>query len=158
VRHCSVVVLPRIAGHSGADGRLLVKATFPGVAPPDCVAAIFVDVPCSHPFADYIYQLVDLGVTAGCGGGRYCPDDSVTRDQMAVFLMKMLLGGAFSPSNCTVAPFADVPCSSIFARWIRELVTRGITAGCGAGIYCPTRAVTRGEMAVFLVRTFNLTP
>jgi hypothetical protein len=35
-------------------------------------------------------------------------------------------------------------------------VARNITAGCGNGNYCPTTAATRGQMAVFLVKTFNL--
>jgi hypothetical protein len=49
-----------------------------------------------------------------------------------------------------------VPCSSPFATWIYELVARGITAGCGGGLYCPTLAANRGQMATFLVKTFNL--
>jgi hypothetical protein len=53
--------------------------------------------------------------------------------------------------------FSDVPCSSGFARWIEELVLRGITVGCGGGNYCPASPVTRGQMAVFLVATFSLT-
>jgi hypothetical protein len=36
------------------------------------------------------------------------------------------------------------------------LVAEGLTSGCGNGKYCPEQAVTRAEMAVFLVRTFNL--
>jgi hypothetical protein len=42
------------------------------------------------------------------------------------------------------------------AAWIKQLVAEGITAGCGAGAYCPEAAVTRAQMAVFLVKTFNL--
>ena len=42
------------------------------------------------------------------------------------------------------------------ARWIEELVLRGITAGCGGGLYCPLQAVSRGQMAVFLTVTFGL--
>ena len=57
---------------------------------------------------------------------------------------------------CTIASFNDVPCTNPFSRWIYELVTRAITGGCGGGNYCPTSAVTRGQMAVFLVTMFGL--
>jgi hypothetical protein len=52
--------------------------------------------------------------------------------------------------------FSDVPCSDPFAAWINELVARGITAGCGGGLYCPASPVTRGQMSVFLSRGFGL--
>ena len=54
--------------------------------------------------------------------------------------------------------FADVPCSSPFAKWIDELSNRGVTAGCGGGNYCPTSPVTRDQMAVFLLRTLEARP
>lgn len=46
----------------------------------------FLDVPTSHPFHNFVEWLVNRGVTAGCGGGNYCPDSPVTRGQMAVFM------------------------------------------------------------------------
>jgi hypothetical protein len=95
-------------------------------------------------------------VTTGCGGGNYCPNLTVTRAQMAVFLLKMLEGSAYAPPPCNTATFSDVPCSNPFAPWIEELVRRGITAGCGGGMYCPNNPVTRGQMAVFLSTTFGL--
>ncbi|PKN93180.1 MAG: hypothetical protein CVU44_12185, partial [Chloroflexi bacterium HGW-Chloroflexi-6] len=42
------------------------------------------------------------------------------------------------------------------AAWIKQLAAEGITGGCGAGNYCPDRPVTRAQMAVFLVKAFNL--
>ena len=52
--------------------------------------------------------------------------------------------------------FGDVPETSPFCRWIEELARRGVVAGCGGGNYCPTAAVTREQMAVFLTGTFKL--
>jgi hypothetical protein len=125
--------------------------------PPPCTTAPFPDVPCSSPFAAWVQELVARGITAGCGGGLYCPTNPVTREQMAVFLLKTREGASFTPPPCTIASFADVPCTSPFAPWVQELVARGITAGCGGGLYCPTDPVTRGQMAVFLTKTFALT-
>jgi hypothetical protein len=120
-----------------------------------CLTPAFADVPCASSFAAWIQELVARGITAGCGGVLYCPGSPVTREQMAVFLLKTL---GVTPAPCTVAPFDDVPCTSPFASWITELVNRGITAGCSATTYCPTAPVTRGQMAVFLVKAFALAP
>jgi hypothetical protein len=125
--------------------------------PPPCTTAPFPDVPCSSPFAAWIQELVARGITAGCGSGLYCPTSPVTREQMAVFLLKTREGAGFTSPPCTTASFTDVPCASPFAPWVQELVARGITAGCGGGLYCPTDPVTRSQMAVFLTKTFALT-
>ncbi len=53
------------------------------IAPP---VATFVDVPTTHFYFRYIEALAASGVTAGCGGQAYCPNDPVTRAQMAVFI------------------------------------------------------------------------
>jgi hypothetical protein len=53
-------------------------------------AASFNDVPTNDPAFQFIEALVASGITAGCGGGNYCPDASLTRRQMAVFLAKAL--------------------------------------------------------------------
>ncbi|HKD17908.1 MAG TPA: S-layer homology domain-containing protein, partial [Thermoanaerobaculia bacterium] len=129
-----------------------------GYVPPACTPpGPFPDVPCSSPFAVWIQQLVAEHITTGCGGGDYCPTDPVTRQQMAVFLLKTEHGSSYVPPACTPpGPFPDVLCSSPFAVWIQQLVIEGITGGCAGGNYCPTNPVTRAQMAVFLTKTFNL--
>jgi len=122
--------------------------------PPACQGQ-FGDVPCSNPFADWIEQLAAEGITAGCGGGNYCPDAAVTREQMAVFLLKTQHGAAYTPPACA-GVFDDVPCPSTYARWIERLSAEGITAGCGGDNYCPDNPVGRGPMATFLAKTFDL--
>jgi IPT/TIG domain/S-layer homology domain len=59
-----------------------------GYAPPACTVASFGDVPCSNPFSAWIYELVARSITAGCGGGNYCPTDSANRGQMATFVIR----------------------------------------------------------------------
>ena len=124
--------------------------------PPNCTG-IFADVACPGAFTDWIEELSALGVTGGCGGGNYCPANPVTRAQMSAFLLKTDFGSAYAPPACTGTVFADVPCQGgIFDAWIEDLAARGITGGCGNGNYCPASANTRGQMAVFLVKTFSL--
>jgi len=122
--------------------------------PPACTG-IFGDVPCPSTFANWIEALAAEGITGGCGGGDYCPTNPVRRDQMAVFLLKAEHGSAYVPPAC-LGIFADVSCPSQFANWIEQLSHEGITGGCGGGNYCPQNPNTRGQMAVFLVKTFGL--
>ena len=125
--------------------------------PPACTGTVFDDVPCTGGLFDpWIEDLAGRGITGGCGGGNYCPGNAVTRAQMAVFLLKTELGSAYPPPACTGTVFGDVPCTGgIFDPWIEDLAARNITGGCGGGNYCPGSGVTRGQMAVFLVKTFS---
>jgi uncharacterized protein YkwD len=117
----------------------------------------FGDVPLSYWSASWIKQLAAEGITTGCGNGNYCPDHPVTRAQMAVFLLRSKHGPSYTPPGVSAGTgFGDVPPGYWSASWIKQLVTEGITAGCGNGNYCPEQPVTRDQMAVFLVRTFNL--
>ena len=78
---------------------------------------------------------------------------------MAVFLLKAFEGSTYLPPACT-GIFNDVPCTpgTGFSDWIEELSNRGITSGCSVAppLYCPTNPNNRGQMAVFLVKTFGL--
>ena len=122
--------------------------------PPPC-QGVFADVPCSLSFAPWIEAMAAEGITGGCGGGNFCPATPVRRDQMAVFLLKGEHGSSYAPPAC-VGAFADVPCPSAFADWIEQLAAEQITGGCGGGNYCPASNSTRGQMAVFITKTFNL--
>jgi hypothetical protein len=138
----------------------LLKARFGGLyRPPAATGAVFADVPVSNPFAAWIENLSALQITSGCGGSNYCPDDVVTRKQMAVFLLKTREGSTYDPPDCT-GVFADVPCTpgTGFSDWIEELYNRAITGGCSPSPlnYCPDNANNRGQMAVFLSKTFGL--
>ena len=74
---------------------------------------------------------------------------------MAVFLLKTRNGSAYVPPSCQ-GVFLDVACPSPFADWIEDLASQQIAAGCGSGNFCPDDPNTRGQMAVFLVKTFNI--
>ena len=118
-------------------------------------------MPVTNPFACYIEDLYNQGVTGGCGTNplQFCPDAIVTRQQMAVFLLKAKEGSAYDPPDCAQI-FSDVPCTpgTGFSDWIEELYNRQITGGCGTIPlrYCPSNSVTRGQMSAFLVKNFGL--
>ncbi len=125
--------------------------------PPPATGTLFLDVPANAFAADWIEELSSLGVTAGCGGGNYCPDATVTRAQMAVFLLKTLNGSSYTPPVAT-GVFGDVPVGAFAADWIENLYALNVTGGCSASplLYCPDNPNTRGQMAVFLTKTFGL--
>ena len=129
-----------------------------GYDPPAAVG-IFDDVPVSDPFAPWIEDLYNRGITVGCRTSplQYCPGAPVTRAEMAAFLLKTSLGAGYTPPQA-VGVFADVPIGDAFAPWIEDLYARGITGGCLLDPlrYCPGDPNTRGQMAVFLVKTFDL--
>jgi hypothetical protein len=122
--------------------------------PPPPAQQRFLDVPPSNPFYAFIEEMAIRQITLGCGGGNYCPGDPVLRDQMAAFIIRGL--GEFNPPVPPFQRFLDVPPSNPFYRFIDRMAVLQITLGCGGGNYCPSLAVTRGQMAAFLVRAFNL--
>jgi hypothetical protein len=71
---------------------------------------------------------------------------------MAVFLLRAKLGPSYVPPPAA-GIFQDVPASDPFARWIEDLVARGVAAGCSANppLFCPTQPVTRAQSAPFLL-------
>lgn len=116
---------------------------------------LFSDVPASDWGCGWIEKLYTLGVTAGCATSplRYCPDNNVTRREMAVFLNR---GAGQTPCLTCGPTFSDVPATDWGYGWIERLYQRGITAGCAVSPlrYCPDNNVTRREMAVFLIRNW----
>jgi CSLREA domain-containing protein len=125
--------------------------------PPPCTGT-FPDVPCPSTFANWIEELAAQGITTGCGGGLFCPQNLVTRRQMAVFLLKTKYGSGYVPPACT-GVYDDVVCPTAAAvDFIEELAAEQITGGCQASppLYCPDNSSTRGQMAVFITKTFNL--
>jgi len=129
---------------------ILISTEFPGtnVGPP----TLFVDVPAGHLFHGDIEWLAAEGITKGCNppaNDRYCPDDPVTRGQMAAFLARALDLPAGIPGT-----FIDDD-GSVFETDIEALAGAGITRGCNPPTndrYCPQDSVTRGQMAAFLNR------
>jgi hypothetical protein len=123
--------------------------------PPVPATQRFTDVPPSSPFFRFIDRLAALGITGGCSSPtEFCPTQFVTREQMAAFIIKAL--GETHPPVPATQHFPDVPPSNPFYAFIDRLTVLGITGGCTSTDYCPAAAVTRAEMAVFLVKAFSL--
>jgi S-layer homology domain len=116
---------------------------------------LFIDVPPGYWAEEAIYKIYNAGITKGCSQNplMYCPDNTVTRTQMAVFLGRATHGSEFTPPTAT-GIFSDVPVSYWAADWIEQFYHDGITSGCNTNPlrYCPGNNVTRAQMAIFLLR------
>ncbi len=125
----------------------------------------FTDVPTTNPFFPHIQKMEELGITNGCGGGLFCPTDTIPRWEMAIFMVRArlaLYGAMFA--TATTPYFADVPANvegnGIPFPFVQRSYEEHITNGCGTSplIYCPDELVTRGQMASFIMRgLFNET-
>jgi hypothetical protein len=101
-------------------------------------------------FFDDIVWLAEEGITAGCGGTKFCPNGSVTRGQMATFLVR-----AFNLPTTGTDYFTDDEANKHEAN-INRLAAAGITAGCSGDAFCPDGLVTRAQMATFISRAMSL--
>ncbi len=124
----------------------------PSYGPGAAVTGPFTDVPANHFFVEEITWLANEGITAGCNsfGDRFCPDDSVSRAQMASFLVR-----AFDLPASSVNRFSD-DSGSVHEANIDALAQAGITTGCTASEFCPNDPVSRAQMASFIVRAMGL--
>jgi CSLREA domain-containing protein len=155
------IVSYMVAPHSGLAPRSGTITVAGGLTFTVLQGAQFNDVPETHPFYEFIGKLSARGITLGCGGGNYCPDANVTREQGAIFIERAL--GVFNPPPGPMTPtFADVPNSGATDysyEFIEDFVARGITQGCATGpprFYCPTASVTREQMALFILRALGV--
>jgi hypothetical protein len=112
----------------------------------------FLDVPQNDLFYTDIGKLSARAVTLGCGNGNCCPNDPVTREQMAAFIVRAL--GEFNPPTPPAQRFNDVPPANIFYNFIDRLAVLQITLGCTPDhtLYCPHDSVLREQMSAFLLR------
>jgi hypothetical protein len=139
------------AGDTNYNAALQVQQSFAVTNIPT-----FSDVGTQYWAWNFIERLYAAGITGGCGTNplTYCPEGTVTRAQMAIFLERGIHGSSYNPPAVGGSTgFGDVSTAYWAAAWIKQLAMEGITGGCGSGNYCPEGAVTRAQMAVFLLRS-----
>ena len=158
-----------------------------GYTPAGCGQERFADVPCDYLnpglapsefyrgieyITDPQHNSIGRAVSRGCDDGDlFCPERTVTRGEMALFLARAIGGlDTYVPARCGRERFRDVKCNypgglvlgteayraiEYIADGEHNAIGVALTRGCGDGtIYCPTRPCTRAEMAVFLARAF----
>ena len=125
------------------------------------VAAVsgFSDVGEGSVHAPAVEALASEGVfeDTECGPGLFCPGEPILRWEMAVWLVRVLDGGA-EPEAVDSSRFADVDAGVWWAPYVERFAELEVTRGCDTDPlrYCPEEAVNRAQMASFLVRAFSL--
>ncbi|MFO7899627.1 MAG: N-acetylmuramoyl-L-alanine amidase [Planctomycetota bacterium] len=111
----------------------------------------FLDVDYGGAHGADIDAIAEAGITEGCDLRRYCPEQPVTRREMASLISRTL-----SLPDGDGTAFTDVSETDAHRGAIYALADAGITVGCGEGRYCPRGEVSRAEMASFLSRALDL--
>jgi hypothetical protein len=116
----------------------------------------FDDVPTDYFAFQAIQKLKELGITSGCTATSFCPEMTVSRDQAAVLLIRARYGASANPFAPPTPYFVDVPADYWAFSQVQRLKLDRITNGCATNLFCPPSPVTRGDMAIFLMRAiFN---
>ena len=154
-----------MASHQAGLRRLVVGvvavlvASLLAAAPAVAQTGVFDDVVDDAYYSVPVAALAEDGVFARteCGDGGFCPSESLDRQTMAVWTVRVLDGA--DPAAVSATRFADVEPESSYAPFIERMAELGVTAGCGDGTrFCPDASVTRAQMTVFLARAFGLEP
>jgi Leucine-rich repeat (LRR) protein len=113
---------------------------------------VFPDVTETHRFYEEIQYLTGNGIITGFPDGSFRPNETVTRAQAAIMIGRALdLDGELRPTI-----FEDVGSSSKASGYIASATEKGIITGFTDGTFRPGDPVTRGQMAIFLSRAFEL--
>jgi hypothetical protein len=144
---------PTLKAGAPQEAEAIALSVVQGPPPPEPpgppVVVPFTDISDSKFVEDIIF-VWQQGITVGCSPTLYCPDGLVTRGQMATFLTRALDLPATS-----VDYFTDDETNK-HEQSINRIRAAGITFGCGGTNFCPDGLVTRGQMASFLSRGFDL--
>lgn len=114
-------------------------------------SGIFADIPAGASYEYSAETLYRHGVTVGCATNplRYCPDDAVTRLQMAIFMLRGMHGPGYVPPAATHT-FTDT--FNDDAKWASKAIVDGVLEPCDTSRFCPTEFIPRYEMARALAR------
>ena len=111
----------------------------------------FTDVSCDHWAVDYISAIKDAGITVGYPDGTFRPEESVTRAQMAAFIIRAIEGEPQQGSYDTDPYFADVDPTHWAFKYVQRVRERDIAHGYPGNLYGPEDNVTREQMAKMLI-------
>lgn len=120
----------------------------------------FDDVAAGSWYAQAVDWAVRAGITTGIGGGRFAPEDVVTREQMCAFLIRFLAGymGYDLSAYTGGESFAD---DSDIPGWAREAVYQaralGLIQGVGENSFNPKGTATRASVAAIMDRLLDKT-
>lgn len=124
-------------------------------SPAVTTSAGFTDVPAGQWYSDAVNWAASKGIVEGVGSNRFAPDDTVSREQLAVILYQYAIANGETPKSDTsaLAPYGD---SASVHTWATDgmawAVGKGIITGKPGSLLAPADSTTRAEAAVMLMR------
>ncbi|MBL8234218.1 MAG: S-layer homology domain-containing protein, partial [Bryobacterales bacterium] len=146
---------------------IVSNAVISGIEILPVIGSAFADVPPTHLHHATVQFMRDKFITSGCATVHYCPDRSLTRGEMAVFLVRAIywaITGNVEGAPTLTDPgftysstpyFTDVPMDHPFFKYIQEIKELRVTSGTTATTYDPNRVLTVGEVAAFTVHALE---
>ncbi len=116
------------------------------------LATTFVDT-ADNVHATSIEAVTQAGLAAGCDEDRFCPDDPITRAQLATVLQ---MGFGLDPAPEGEVYFRDR--AGVHQEGVNSITAAGVSNGCGLVHFCPGDHLIRGHAAVFIARALQLIP
>ena len=138
-----------------AAAALMVPLTLPAAGAALPPGGTFIDDD-GNPHEGAIEAIAAAEITTGCNppiGDQYCPTQTVTRAEMAAFLLRAI--GQAGELPAYQGTFTDVPSGQWYTGYVERLAQLGIAEGYADGTYQPSGQVTRAEMAIFVVRALG---
>lgn len=115
-------------------------------------SSAFTDLNEAAYYAGPVNRLAEMGLVTGYPDGTFRPEMAVSRAEMAALLVR---ASGLEPVGIP-SPFSDVPGDAWYAPYVEAIRIAGVTTGCGPERFCPDEPVTREQMALFIVRAFDL--
>ena len=130
----------------------IVQAQGPCVSS-TCNSCSYQDLPASHPAHAAAEALRDVGALYGCAAGTFCPDQALTRAELAWAIAHLN-----DIDGSTGSSFGDVSSSHWANGSIEGVAAQGIMSGCGGGNFCPQGSISRAAAPTFVGRAASLPP
>ncbi|HKG54643.1 MAG TPA: endo-1,3-alpha-glucanase family glycosylhydrolase, partial [Anaerolineales bacterium] len=132
-----------------------LKANFGSGYSPPSLQHLFADDWSRAPYFEaWAESMYNTGLSAGCSNNPvllYCPWQLATREQAAIFGLRMKYGTSYSPPRATGTIFVDIPNVNYWsAGWVEKAYADGLMPNCGIDpssgkpLFCPGILVDRG--------------
>lgn len=128
------------------DGKVTVEAAFT-LAQTQTPQTTFADVPASAWYYNAVEYVYENGLMSGVSGGRFAPDDTLTR----AMLVQTLYAMEGRPAAAS-AGFADVASGDWYASAVNWAAANGVVSGVSETGFGPNNALTREQLALILYR------
>ena len=125
------------------------------IAVSDTGVSNFSDVSETYWAYSCIKTIYDSGITSGCYRGvEFCPNNPVTRAQVAILILRAKNGNKYVPPKGTGTIFGDVPSTYWAVDRAEQLAIEGITSGCSSSpkLFCLNDLTTRAQIAILILR------